>query len=142
MSEPIHIHCPTCKNGWVFQDARGGYECSECDQRFLIDASHPNSYGGPQGPLSWLEKLRTYIGRAILPGKQFVLANERPIITTHWRELYFEEWHGPKSAEVDVGKLPHAQVGEPSGVSFVPVGVPVSRPGSRRPSRQSKKTPG
>ncbi len=58
----IHLDCPVCQAGSVFADARGGYECSACDQRFLIHQPHPNAlYGGPAhvgGPLRWWEKPR------------------------------------------------------------------------------------
>lgn len=57
-----HIPCPVCierygiRGGWVFQDARGGYECTECDARFAIERQPPNAYAGPLGPLSWRER--------------------------------------------------------------------------------------
>lgn len=52
----IHLECPACQIGSVFRDARGGYECSQCDQRFLIHWDSPDGYGGPGGPLRWWEK--------------------------------------------------------------------------------------
>ena len=59
----IHLDCPVCLQGSVFRDARGGYECSECDQRFLVHEPHPNDpYGGPEhvgGPLRWWEQPTT-----------------------------------------------------------------------------------
>ena len=59
----IHLDCPVCLYGRVFRDGRGGYECSECDQRFLIHEPHRNDhYGGPEhvgGPLRWWERPAT-----------------------------------------------------------------------------------
>lgn len=69
MSEP-HISCPECivlhgqRGGWVFQDARGGYECTECDARFAIYRDVPHGYGGPAGPLSWAERNAHWFERA------------------------------------------------------------------------------
>lgn len=59
----IHLDCPVCQSGSVFQDGRGGYECTECSQRFLIHLPHPNDhYGGPEhvgGPLRWWDRPMT-----------------------------------------------------------------------------------
>lgn len=63
----MHLHCPVCHHGWVFQDARGGYECTECDARFNIQREFAHGYGGPLGPLGWFDRLRVHAGRAILP---------------------------------------------------------------------------
>lgn len=65
-----HIPCPWCvayygeRRGWIFQDARGGYECTECDKRFAIDRESPHGYGGPGGPLSWAERNAHWFERA------------------------------------------------------------------------------
>lgn len=56
-----HVRCPECiaregaPDGWIFQDARGGFECTVCDARFVFYRDPPHGYGGPRGPLSWLE---------------------------------------------------------------------------------------
>lgn len=74
----IHLDCPTCLEGSVFRDGRGGYECSACDQRFLIHQSHPNDhYGGPEhvgGPIRWWERPLPWWGvLGLLGGFCFVL---------------------------------------------------------------------
>ena len=74
----IHLDCPVCIYGAVFRDARGGYECSECDQRFLIHSQPPNGYGGPPevtgGPLRWWERPASAWGIfALLVGFGFFL---------------------------------------------------------------------
>lgn len=68
-AEGLRAPCP-CAGcfGRVFRDARGGYECTECDARFVVGRQPPQGYGGPQGPLSWLEQLRARVARAIWPG--------------------------------------------------------------------------
>jgi hypothetical protein len=63
---PQTIPCP-CGYGVVFQDARGGYECTACDTRFHIYRDPPHAYGGPQGPLTLLEQLRSVLGLWLLP---------------------------------------------------------------------------
>lgn len=66
--DPIPIPCPVCPHfGRVFQDARGGFECTECDARFLIGQQSPFGYGGPGGDLTWFERFRFRLGRALLP---------------------------------------------------------------------------
>ena len=58
----LHLECPVCHCGTVFCDARGGFECSACDQRFLIHHESPYGYGGPEhvgGPLRWWERPAT-----------------------------------------------------------------------------------
>lgn len=64
-----YLVCPACGDGGVFQDAAGGYECSACDQRFLIQREVVWGYAGPhrQGRLSWGEKLRSILARLIEP---------------------------------------------------------------------------
>lgn len=64
-----HIECPSCGEGWVFQDAAGGFECSVCDQRFLIQREVVWGYAGPQrqGRLSLLEKICALVARLIEP---------------------------------------------------------------------------
>ena len=42
--------------GYVFQDSRGGYECTACDRRFFIQREGPFGYGGPKGSLAWWER--------------------------------------------------------------------------------------
>lgn len=68
----IHLDCPVCQKGLVFRDARGGYECSACDQRFLIHQDVPHGYGGPEhvgGPLRWWERpLPLWAGLGLLAG--------------------------------------------------------------------------
>lgn len=69
---PRHIICPECTSklsapGWIFQNARGGFECSCCDARFLFKREHPNGYGGPEGPLGWFERLRLRLSRWLAP---------------------------------------------------------------------------
>lgn len=59
MSELPVLACPYCarfSDGRIFQDARGGFECTCCDGRFLIQKESPLGYGGPDGPLSWRER--------------------------------------------------------------------------------------
>lgn len=60
------IPCP-CGFGVVFQDARGGYECTACDNRFHIQRDPPQAYGGPSGPLTWVEQARSVVGLWLLP---------------------------------------------------------------------------
>lgn len=60
-SELPTLDCPRCYPeslggiGVIFQDARGGFECTKCDARFLIDRQPPLGYGGPGGRLAWWE---------------------------------------------------------------------------------------
>jgi hypothetical protein len=67
MSELPTVPCPVCAVmteerkamrgvGLIFEDARGGFECTCCDARFLIARQAPDGYGGPGGPLSWNER--------------------------------------------------------------------------------------
>lgn len=55
------LSCPRCHPeslggvGVIFQDARGGFECTKCDARFLIARQPPLGYGGPGGRLAWWE---------------------------------------------------------------------------------------
>lgn len=65
----IHLDCPVCQSGSVFRDARGGYECTECDQRFLIHGTPPQGYGGPLGDLPWWQQpLPVWASSAIVLG--------------------------------------------------------------------------
>ena len=59
--------CEECLAGWVFEDARGGHECSACDQRYLINRDYPLGYGGPGGVLSWFERFRWWLAQLIWP---------------------------------------------------------------------------
>lgn len=66
MSELPALACPYCarfSDGRIFQDARGGFECTCCDGRFLIQKESPLGYGGPDGPLSWRERNAVWIDR-------------------------------------------------------------------------------
>lgn len=65
----VHIPCPHCGDGWVFQDAAGGFECSACDQRFLIQREVIWGYAGPHrgGRLSLVEQLCAFVARLIEP---------------------------------------------------------------------------
>lgn len=55
------LPCPCCYPeslggvGIVFEDARGGFECTKCDARFLIEKQPAMGYAGPGGPLAWWE---------------------------------------------------------------------------------------
>lgn len=80
----VHLECPSCQAGSVFGDARGGFECSACDQRFLIHREPPHGYGGPPGPLPWYRKplplwvlgavvLGTCTGAVLFPGPVWVV---------------------------------------------------------------------
>lgn len=51
-------------DGRIFQDARGGFECTDCDARYLVAQDAPNGYGGPSGPLGFLERHWLAIDRA------------------------------------------------------------------------------
>lgn len=64
---PEFITCPSCTNGYVFEDARGGFECTACTQRFLINRDYPQGYGGPAGTLSAFEQLRWWLAQWIWP---------------------------------------------------------------------------
>jgi hypothetical protein len=65
--KPGTIPCLACGVGVVFQDARGGYECTVCDARFHIYRDPPQAYGGPGGPLTLFEQLRAHVGLWLLP---------------------------------------------------------------------------
>lgn len=65
--EAIRLPCPVCSFGRIFQDARGGYECTECDARFEVGQQGPWGYGGPGGDLTRFERFRFRLGRALLP---------------------------------------------------------------------------
>lgn len=68
MTQPArHIRCTRCSNGWIFEDARGGLECTSCSARFLIDRDYAHGYGGPEGVLSWFEQLRWWLAQWIWP---------------------------------------------------------------------------
>lgn len=50
----LHCEADGC-TGRIFQDARGGFECTDCDARYLIAQDSPRGYGGPKGPLGFFE---------------------------------------------------------------------------------------
>lgn len=56
-------HCGESSGGRIFQDARGGFECTCCDARFHIWQEPPFGYGGPGGPLSWRERETEWLER-------------------------------------------------------------------------------
>ena len=59
---PVELPMLRCRrercDGRIFQDARGGFECTDCDARYLIVQDPPNGYGGPLGRLGWFERLK------------------------------------------------------------------------------------
>lgn len=61
------ITCPKCSNGYVFEDARGGFECTSCAQRFLINRDYPHGYGGPAGVLGPFAQFRWWLAQWIWP---------------------------------------------------------------------------
>lgn len=97
----IHLDCPVCLCGSVFRDARGGYECTDCDQRFLIHGDSPDGYGGPGGPLRWWERPLTGWGAlGILTLLALVVWLARPFFQPlvlclfFWRYWYDEHHRG------------------------------------------------
>lgn len=87
----IHLDCPVCQAGSVFRDARGGYECSACDQRFLVHETPPAGvYGGPPhagGPLRWWE--RPWTGWAALTACSLTGLVLCLIPVRYWTLLFF-----------------------------------------------------
>lgn len=65
---PVELPMLRCRrelcDGGIFQDARGGFECTDCDARYLVVQDPPNGYGGPQGRLGWFERHWQALDRA------------------------------------------------------------------------------
>jgi len=86
----IHLDCPSCFSGSVYRDGRGGFECTDCSQRFLVHETHPNDrYGGPEhvgGPLRLWERPLSPLGLAAFLGAFCVVLWAVPV--PYWSLLF------------------------------------------------------